>query len=294
MIPDLRTEAKVRDFYRQWLQLDRLHELSKDRRRFPEFDDAVVSDLRTSLDLFLEDVTWSEASDFRQLLLAESVYLNGRLARLYGADLPADAPFQKSPVGPPKPAGILTHPLLLAGLAYDAASSPIHRGVFVARSLLGKRLRTPPEAVTPLPAELHPELTTRERVALQTRPQSCQTCHATVNPLGFALEHYDAVGRFRETENGRPIDASGSYGALGGEAVQFKGARELAEFLAKNEETHAAFVQHLFHYVVKQPVRAYGVDRPEILRNDFARGGYNIRRLLAQVVATSALQGRTP
>ncbi|MBX9625905.1 MAG: DUF1588 domain-containing protein, partial [Gemmataceae bacterium] len=67
-------------------------------------------------------------------------------------------------------------------------SSPIHRGVFIARGLLGRSLRPPPDAFTPLPADLHPSLTTRERVALQTKPAACITCHGNMNPLGFALE----------------------------------------------------------------------------------------------------------
>ncbi len=291
MMPDLRTQSKVRDFYHRWLQLDRLHELSKDAKQFPEFGETAVSDLRTSLDLFLDEVTWSEASDFRQLLLADFVYLNGRLAKVYEVALPPDAPFRKVALGPEKQAGILTHPLLMAGFAYDATSSPIHRGLFVARSLLGKRLRPPPEAVTPLSPELHPDLTTRERIALQTRAESCMSCHSMINPLGFALEHYDAVGRFRSAEKGKPIDATGSYATAQGEAVRFKGARELGDFLSKSEETQAAFVEHVFQYFVKQPVRAYGHDRPETLRQEFVRNAYNIRKLLVEVAATSALAG---
>jgi hypothetical protein len=291
MMPDLRTRSKVREFFHRWLQLDRIHELSKDSKRFPEFTEAVASDLKTSLELFLEDVTWSDASDVRQLLLAETVFLNGRLARLYGGDLPPDAPFQKVVPGPKRHSGILTHPLLMAGFAYDSTSSPIHRGLFVARSLLGKRLRPPQDAVTPLSPELHPDLTTRERIALQTRPQTCQSCHSMINPLGFAFEHYDALGRFRGDEKGKPIDASGSYVEVDGDAVRFAGARELGEYLAKSEETEAAVVEHVFQYFVKQPVRAYGLDRPEILRREFVKNGHSLRKLLVQVITASASAG---
>ncbi len=288
MMPDPRTRAKVREFLHQWLQLDRLEDLTKDAKRFPEFNDAVEADLRTSLDLFLDDVTWGEASDFRQFLLADYVYLNGRLAKVYGGDLPAGSPFRKVSLGPTKHVGILTHPLLMAGFAYDATSSPIHRGLLVARSFLGRRFRPPPDAVTPLSPDLHPDLTTRERISLQTTPQACQSCHSMINPLGFALENFDAVGRFRTTEKGKAIDASGAIWTLGGEPVRFNGARELGEYLAQSEETHASFVEQLFHYMVKQPVLAHGLDRPEALKREFARGGYNIRKLVAQVVAASA------
>ena len=299
MLPDLRTRAKLREFLHDWLQIDRLEDITKDAKRFPEFNDALESDLRTSLDLFLDDVVWSESSDFRLLLTSGSVHLNGRLAKVYGAELPADAPFQKVALDPQRHVGILTHPLLMAGFAYDATTSPIHRGLFVARSFLGRRLRPPPEAVTPLSPDLHPDLTTRERIALQTRAQACQSCHAMINPLGFALEHYDAVGRFRATEKGRPIDAKGSYAPLGGDAVKFDGARELGEFLARSEETHGAFVEHLFHFFVKQPLRAFGPDRPEILRKYFVENGYSLRKLLVRSIVTSALgddpkKGKSP
>ncbi|HVE40318.1 MAG TPA: DUF1592 domain-containing protein [Planctomycetota bacterium] len=291
MVGDRRARAKMRQFYHQWLQLDRVQELEKDEKRFPEFTDDVETDLKTSLALFLDDVTWGDSSDFRQLLLSESVYLNGRLAKIYGADLPPDAPFQKVALDPKNHVGVLTHPLLMAGFSYVATTSPIHRGLFVARSLLGRRLRPPPEAVTPLPPELHPDMTTRERVSLQTKPQQCQSCHSMINPLGFALENFDAVGRFRDSESGRKIDAHGSYWTRTGDEVRFNGPRELGESLLKDEETHAAFIEHLFHFFVKQPILAHGLDRPEILRKQFIQSGFSMRKLLVQVIASSATAG---
>jgi mono/diheme cytochrome c family protein len=292
MVADLRTRAKVRAFLLQWLKVDPAPDLAKDPRRFPGFDRALASDLRTSLELFLEDLVWGESSDFRQLLLADTLYLNGRLARFYGADLPSDAPFQKVALKTGERAGVLTHPYLLATFAYTGTSSPIHRGVFMARGVLGRVLPPPPEAFTPLPADLHPELTTRERVALQTRPQACLACHGMINPLGFTLEHFDAVGRYRDRENGRPIDAKGVYQTRAGEVVSFTGVRDLATFLAGSEETHDAFVEHLFHYLVKQPVRAFGPRKPAELRESFARHGYSIRKLMVEMMAVSALAGR--
>src|SRR5262249_7646645 len=151
---------------------------------------AVVSQLRTSLELFLEEVFWSETSDFRRLLSADHLYLNGRLGQLYGGDLPDDAPFQKVTLKGGARAGVLTHPLLLAHLAYTANSSPIHRGVFLARNVLGVTLRQPPDAFTPLAPDLHPTLNTRERVTLQTSPKMCASCHGVINPLGFTLENF--------------------------------------------------------------------------------------------------------
>jgi cytochrome c553 len=292
LVGDLRTRAKLRAFFLQWLKVEQAPDLSKDPQRFPGFDRGVASDLRTSLDLFLEDVLWGEASDFRQLLLADYLYLNGRLARLYGADLPADAPFQKVSLQQEERAGVLTHPYLTAAFAYTAESSPIHRGVFLARSVLGRSLRPPPEAFAPLAPDLHPRLSTRDRVALQTSPRSCQTCHAMINPLGFTLEHFDAIGRYRDKEKGRPIDATGAYQTRGGEVVRFAGIRELATFLAGSEEVQEAFVEQLFHYLVKQPVRAFGPRKLSALRRSFADNRFNVRELMIEIIAESALTAR--
>ncbi len=292
MAGDLRARSKLREFLLQWLRVDQGAEIAKDPKAFPGFDEAVISDLRDSLELFLDEVITSKSADFRELLGAKHLYLNGRLARFYGVDLPPDAPFRKVERAPGDRSGILTHPYLMAGFAYTASSSPIHRGVFLSRSVLGRPLRPPPEAVAPLAADLHPDLTTRQRVELQTRPESCQSCHGMINHLGFALEHYDAIGRYRDREKGRPVDATGSYETRTGERLQFEGAGALAAFLAKSQETHNAFVQQLFHYLVKQPIRAFSRTELTDLRGAFAANGYNIRELMVEIMTSSALAAR--
>ena len=105
---------------------------------------------------------------------------------------------------PGERAGVLTHPYLMATFAYTATSSPIHRGVFLARSVLGRSLRPPPEAVAPLPPDLHPDLTTRERVDAADQARGVpDRATAMINPLGFTLENFDAVGRYRERGEGQ-------------------------------------------------------------------------------------------
>jgi mono/diheme cytochrome c family protein len=292
MVMDRRTHSKLREFLLQWLKVEPVPDLSKDPKQFSDFDPVLASDLRTSLDLFLEDVVWSEDSDFRRLLLADDVYLNGRLAKFYGLDLPADAPFQKAKLNPEQRAGVLTHPYLMAAFSYTASSSPIHRGVFLTRNVLGVSLRPPPEAFIPLAEDLHPKLTTRERVTLQTKPGSCQTCHGVINPLGFTLEHFDAVGRYREQDNGRPVDSAGTYETRTGEKVKVAGARDLAKFLAGSDEVHTAFAEQLFQHLVKQPVRAYGPKQLADLREFFAEHGFSIRKLAVEIATISALNDR--
>ena len=293
MQTDLRFRTKLREFLLQWLKIEQVPDIAKNRELFPEFNETIVADLRTSLDLLLADAVGGEAADFRQLLLADSIYLNGRLAHFYGVDLPIDSPFQKIPLDAAQRAGVLSHPYLMAGFAYTATSSPIHRGVFISRSVLGRSLRPPPEAVAPLVPELHASLTTRERITLQTKPESCQSCHTLINPLGFTLEHFDAVGRYRIEEQGRPIDAAGSYRTRSGAAVQFAGVRELANFLSNSEETHSAFVRQLFHHLMKQPMRAFGSQTQSKLRQSFAEQQFNVRKLAVEIIAGAALDMRS-
>jgi len=289
MLDDPRAKLKIRQSLLAWLRVDQPPELVKDAKKFPDFDPALASDLRTSLELFLDDIVSSENADFRQLLLSDDVFLNGRLAKFYKTDTKSDLDFAKVRLDPGQRAGVLTQPYMLAAYAYPGESSPIHRGVFMIRGILGVTLRPPANAAfTPLAPESHPDLTTRQRIELQTSPDSCVACHSVINPLGFALEQFDAVGRHRDMENGKSIDITGHYETRAGPTVQFTGARELAAYLAGSDEAHDAFVQQMFQQMVKQPVRAYGLDRPKQLREVFAQSGYNIRKLLVDIAVIAA------
>ncbi len=293
MVADDRAWYKQREFLHQWLKIDHYPDLAKDNKRFPKFTPAAAADLRTSLDMTLESVVRSEKSDFRELLLSDRYYLNGRLAPLYGVSLPANAPFQPVPLDPKERAGVLTHPYLLASFAYRATSSPIHRGVLLTRSVMGRTLSAPPAAFVPLAADLHPKLTTRQRVVMQTKPDNCMSCHAIINPLGFALERFDAIGRFRTAENGSPINAAGSYESKTGETAKFTGARDLARFVAQSDEAQSAFVEKFFQFQVKQPIRAYGPQTLPELRRTFEKNQFSIRRLAVEIATESALPKRT-
>jgi hypothetical protein len=221
-------------------------------------------------------------------MLNDSFWLNGRLAKVYGGELPPDAPFQKIDFERDHRAGVLSHPYLLASLSYNDTSSPIHRGVFLTRSVMGRVLRPPAMAAAPTPADLNANLNTRERVALQTQPEACQGCHAMINPLGFTMENFDAIGRFRESEKNRPIDATGSYLTQSGEIEKFKGLKDVAAFVAANDESQTAFVKQLFHHTAKQPIFAYGPSQLHDLQQQFAKDGLQIHKLLVAIVANSA------
>ncbi len=284
MVYDSRAWNKLKEFLLLWLKVDEVPDIAKNKEHFPGFDAATVSDLRTSLELFLQSTAWSKSSDYRDLILSQNVFLNGRLAKLYGQSLPADAPFQASQPDPATRAGVLTQPYLLSRFAYQDGSSPIHRGVLIVRSLLGRTLNPPPAAFTPLPASLHPDMTTRERVALQTKPEMCNACHGIINPLGFTLERFDAIGRLREQDNRKPVDSSGNYKTRKGDVAKFSNAVDLAHYIADSGEAHAAFVEKLFQHLTKQPALAYGAQTVPDLQSAFEKGNYSIRSLMVQIM----------
>ncbi|QDV31322.1 PA14 domain protein [Planctopirus ephydatiae] len=281
-------KAKLKTFLLNWVRVEHLHDIAKDSQQYPEFTPAIVSDLRTSLELFVDEVLQSNEASLKQLLLEDHIWMNGRLAKFYGADLPENADFQKVRIDNGQRAGVLTHPFLMAGFAYTSTTSPIHRGVFVTRSVLGRSLKMPPIAVSPEPADLHPNLSTRERVDLQTKAEMCRTCHNLINPLGFPLESFDAVGRFRAEEKGKPVDATGQYLTRAGVEEKFAGSRALAEFLATSPETRAAFTQQLFQNLVKQAWPAYSKDLLTQLDQKFAASNLNIRELAVAIAVATA------
>jgi mono/diheme cytochrome c family protein len=299
MVNDRRTRAKVRDFLFAWLRVDLGPEISKDQTRYSEFSPEIAADMRTSLEIFLDETLWSEGTDsrrsgdFRRLFTDDEVPINGRLAPLYGVNLPPDAAFRRVRLDDGRRGGLLSHPYMLSVLSYAGATSPIHRGVFLARSVLGNTLKPPQEAIAPLAPDQHPDLTTRERVALQTSAVACQTCHTMINPLGFALEDFDPIGRYRTLEiNGsveKPINATGSYLPREGPEATFKGTRELAAYVATSRDAQEAFVQSLFHALVKQPLRAWGPNTLDNLRKSFAASDFDIRRLLVDIMTVAAL-----
>jgi mono/diheme cytochrome c family protein len=319
MVTDLRAQAKLREFLLAWLDLDVPSDLHKDAKLFPECDDLFLADLRTSLELFLDDVLQSPEADYRRLLLADDVYLNKRLAEAYSTsvagtdsaatDSAAESAQSGAASGPPRSiasadhfaavrlddgqrAGILTHPYMMARFSYSSHTSPIHRGVFLARGMLGQTLRPPPEAFAPLAAELHPDLTTRERVALQTQPAACMTCHRIINPLGFTLERFDAIGRFRDREGAKPVDDAGAVPNPAGDVVEVHGARELAEYVATSHAGQAAFVEQMLHHLVGQSAEAYGPEMVEHLRQSFENREFNIRDLAVEIVVATSRVGR--
>ena len=290
LLADPRAWAKVREFFLLWFKVDQVPDLAKDPKLYPGFDARVSADLRTSFDLGLKQIAFGENTGYKDLFLTHKVLLNGRLAKIYGADLPENASFQEVEANPNDRCGLLTHPYVMSAFAYLKGSSPIHRGVLIYRNMLGRILEPPPAAFAPLAADVHPDFTTRQRVEFQTKPAFCNGCHSLINPVGYTLEKYDAIGRVRTADNGKPVDCSGEYITGTGERVKFSGPEALEKFIAESPEAHRAFVEKLFQFLVKQPIRAYGKQMlPEMVQAFDASNG-SIRGLVVRTAVQTSLK----
>lgn len=271
---------KVQQFFHDWLQFDEAIEATKDADRFPGFDDRLKADLKESIDLFLQDVVFEDEADYRELFQSDAFFTNQRLAKFYNLGDFEGETFKPVADKNAKRFGVLTHPFLLSGFSYHTETSPIHRGVFVSRRLLGRTLKQPVAAITPLTEEFDPKMTTRERVAHQTKEVACMACHKIINPLGFSLESFDAVGRFRDTDKDKPVDAKTKYKTRGGSQVAFNNTKDLADFLANNEDAQRNFIQRLFQFYTNQSIFAYGDDQLDKLHRKFVDNNFKIRDLL--------------
>ena len=290
MMKDPRAKAKLRDFLHDWLHVEEGAEIAKDQKEYPGFDQGLVMDLRTSLDLFAESVVWSEKSDYRQLLLADTILMNERLAKFYGQTVAPGGGFQPVKMDADQRAGVLTHPYLLATFAYTKSTSPIHRGVFVTRNILGRMLKPPPMAIAFMDDKFDPSFTMREKVAELTSKPACMSCHVTINPLGFSFERFDAVGRVRATDNNKPVDPVSDYVASDGTVLKLTGARDVGVHAAESQAGQAGFVRNLFHSLVKQPPAAYSPELVGRLTDKFRADGFHVRNLAVEVAVVAALR----
>ncbi len=290
MMKDVRAKAKLRDFLHHWLHVEEGAEIAKDQKEYPGFDQGVVMDLRTSLDLFAESIVWSEQSDYRQLLLSDTILMNERLAKFYGQKVAAGAGFQPVKMDAEQRGGVLTHPYVLATFSYTKSSSPIHRGVFVTRNILGLMLKPPPMAIAFMDDKFDPSFTMREKVTELTSKPACMSCHVTINPLGFSFERFDAVGRVRATDNKKPVDVVSDYTTSDGNVIKLTGARDVAKHAAESAAGQLGFVRNLFQSLVKQPPTAYSPELLGQLTTQFRVDNFHVRNLAVEVAVVAALR----
>jgi hypothetical protein len=294
MLADARARATFRDFHGQWLELRKIEELEKDPDVFPEFDPEIRPWLRAEAEAFLDHVIWEDQGDLDSMYLASYTFLNGPLADYYGVDGPSGEALVRHELPPGQASGFLTQGGLMAVLAKPNQTSPIHRGKFVRERLLCQTVPPPPDDVDITPPEVDPNLPTRERFKEHSTEPSCAGCHQLMDPVGFGFEHFDAIGRWRDEEAGRPIDATGEV--LGSVTKgTFDGVPELAAMLVESPETEACMTLQWFRYAYGRAEGQADACTVNDLKQQFSGSGRRILDLVVALTQTEAfLYRRAP
>jgi hypothetical protein len=210
MLADARARNLVDNFGEQWLHLRNLESITPDLRLFPDFDDNLRQAFRRETELHFETV-WHEDRSVLDLLRADYTFLNERLAKHYGIPNVYGSQFRRVTLGPDSErGGLLRQGSVLTVTSYATRTSPTIRGKWILENILGTPPPPPPGNVPALKDKTISEsLSVRERLAEHRANAACAGCHSVIDPPGFALENFDAIGRWRTMDDGIPVDASG-------------------------------------------------------------------------------------
>jgi hypothetical protein len=285
-----RVRAVAASFHQQWLGLDAMDRLEKDTKVYKDWDVGVLGRLQDETARFLDDV-WQNG-DVTALLTAPYTFVDGALAKYYGlTQVPAAAPTQKVALDGSKRGGLLTLGGVMAMIAKANQTAPVQRGRFVRERLMCMHLPDPDRSLKIVPPALDANLTTRERFSRHATDPACAGCHAMMDPVGLGLENFDGAGKYRDTDNGKPIDASGELRELNGDG-KFTGAVGLGKLLASRDEVRACVVGSWFRYGYGRVEMAGTGDDCVLqgLRKRFADGGYRLKDLLVALTDTDAFQ----
>lgn len=260
MLSDDRSKSLVNNFASQWLHLPNLDSVTPDLRRFPDFDDNLRQAFRRETELFVESVFRGDRSVL-ELLKTDYTFLNERLARHYGIPSVFGSRFRRVHLDPKyKRGGLLRQGSILTVTSYATRTSPVIRGIWVLKNIIGTPPPPPPPNVPPLKEnKVDATLPMRERLAEHRVNPVCASCHDRIDPVGFALENFDAVGRWREFENGVAVDASGGLP----DGSVFVGVANLEDGLLERPELFVyALSEKLLTFALGRGVEVY--DAPAI------------------------------
>lgn len=294
LVRDARAADGLHAFVSQWLGFSHVERLRNDARAFPRFTPATAAAMAEESRRFVADVLANHGGSLRVLLGASHTFLSPALGWIYGVDVDGDeTAFRRIELDPRRRAGLLTQASFLAAHADHAQTSPTDRGVYlVERLLCYSPPPPPPNAPTSLPPPNAELRTTRDRLEEHRLDMGCSSCHEAFDPLGLALENYDAVGRYRSEENGRTIDASGEVRLLGAGQRGFGDAVSLVRMLAESPEVHRCVTQQLFHYVYgRTPAAGDGAVLGWALTR-FRASDLDLRALLLALVTDPAFRLR--
>jgi hypothetical protein len=295
MIAHPRASALARDFAGQWLEFRDLPSHEVEPRAFPEVSAELLTAMQREAELFFGDFIASSRSP-RELMTARFTYVNPLLARHYDLAVPpgaSESEFWKADTSAVPRSGLLTLGALLTTTSLSSRTSPVKRGEFVLGRILCSEIPPPPPEVTGLDANdqttVETNLTLRQRMEQHRSSPACMGCHTLMDPIGFGLENYDAVGGFRTEEGGLPLDSSGEL--PGGAA--FSGALELAALLAEDARLSECVTEKFMTYALgrflDQPDDALWIKQTT---ERAVQGGGGLKVMMRELFMSEAFRSR--
>ena len=260
MLKDEKSRALVENFAGQWLQFKNIDVVRPDLKRFPEFEDSLRRSMRRETERFLEEIIRQDRSVL-DILNADYTFVDERLARFYGIDGVEGPEFRKVDVSDTqRGGGVLSHASILTITSYATRTSPVLRGKWTLDNLLNAPIPPPPPSVPALDeSKVGQSVSLRQEMEAHRKDPACASCHARLDPLGFGLENFNAIGAWREKEGKHPVDASGTLPT----GRSFRGHQELKQIVMDERD---AFVQGLAEkmltYALGRGLKRY--DRPAL------------------------------
>ncbi len=288
MLRDPKATALAENFVGQWLEIRRLESQQPDRDRFPDFDDYLRTSMQQETELFWQSIMQEDRS-ILDFIGGKYTFLNERLARHYGIKGVTGANFRKVDLTGTERTGILTHASVLTVSSYGNRTSPVLRGKWILENILN----APPPPPPPVPALDEGAVgvtgTMRQQLEKHRASPVCASCHARMDPLGFSLENYDAVGAWRTQDGKFPIDASGTLP----DGKSFQNAEELIKILqAEKGEFTEALTEKLLTYALGRGIER--ADRPAVktIATKVAASQYRFSNLVLEIVKSLPFQKR--
>jgi hypothetical protein len=290
MLADERAESLAINFAGQWLHLRDLRAVTPDPTAFPEFDESLRQYFERETTLFLKSQILGNRPA-AELLTADYTFLNERLAKFYGVRHVYGNHFRRVEMTDPNRQGLLGHGSILTVTSYATRTSPVIRGKWILDKILGSPPPPPPPNVPALKeaGEEGGELSVRARMEQHRSNPVCASCHARMDPLGFALENFDGIGKWREQELGHPVDAHGAFP----DGTAFSNPSEFRTALLKHrDEFVVTLVQNLMTYALGRGTEFYDMPAVRAILRDAAPSDYRWSDLIVGVVESVPFRTR--
>ena len=287
MLADPKARALVTNFANQWLYLRDLKNANPDVTVFPDFDDNLRQGFQRETEMLFESIMREDRSVL-DLLDANYTFVNERLAKHYGIPNVYGPDFRRVPVPSDARRGLLGHGSLLLVTSNANRTSPVIRGKWILENLLGSQAPLPPPDVPPL--EERPTAaarSVRERIEQHRANPACASCHKIMDPIGLALENFDAIGRWRTTDEGVRIDASGQL--VDGSVLDGPSSLRKA-MLGRSDAFVGSMTEKLLMYGMGREIKYYDMPAVRIVMRDAAKNRYRFSDLVMGIVKSAPFQ----